>query len=776
MGTPSEQFITTMKLRELRKQRTHFHSAYTTLATQVAAAPDEPARVQVLYDGLRAIQFADQPLHPTVANLDPLLLTAAHGQAPPATLAYWRAALDTERVQGARRAELVYLFGALLEEWSFTPRRDLAAQAEAQAQRGHLLQHLLHPPAPTDPTRLTAWCASWGGTPAERAPYWTDTVGAHWRGRVTGGEVTTALQAIATDRDRAPSRRREARQLATQAVLVKELADALTIQLDQLDTWTWPAGGVRTIARWNHRKWRLFFDEDLPTACLLELLGTRWSTAVQDFFPYLVRCEAARREAARATGDEEEVEVLREDRANRIEYGSVLTRRQTLRRKLQARNQQGGYRASGDQPLLQAIQWVQAEIQLARAAFPDEPLYVLKADLADFYPSLPHALLLTLLAACGLTPDQQAFFARWLAVPLHTEQAVQSATRGVPTSRRLSHCLGDLVLRLLDTALDSIPTVQTIRVGDDLCLVTPSADAAQQAWDTVQAFCAATGLQLNAEKCGAMAIGGPLPAGLPPTPPTWLLLALDPHGTWTVHAPALRTYIEAARQQIAAAPTLIAQVESYNRQVGYLSMAVALDAALGPAHRASAVQALFTFAGTVGAAGASMIAALQAQITACFPDVSALPEVPEAWFYWPLTAGGLGLRQVSILAVQVVPPRQEARPPAVPPRRRATWDRRMNVWSRYYESLLEPAVQRLPVTGTVMETQVEDFIARGAELSAGGQETLATYWRWVLYLDGPEILHALGTFRFLITELVPVQLITGGRLGTDEGEEPPGSV
>src|SRR5262249_15059742 len=61
---------------------------------------------------------------------------------------------------------------------------------------------------------------------------------------------------------------------------------------------------------------------------------------------------------------------------------------------------------------------VNAEVRLARAAFPDRPLYVVKADLRDFYASIPHDVLLTLLRRLGVGEAERAFFARFLAPPL----------------------------------------------------------------------------------------------------------------------------------------------------------------------------------------------------------------------------------------------------------------------------------------------------------------------------------------------------------------------
>jgi hypothetical protein len=64
-----------------------------------------------------------------------------------------------------------------------------------------------------------------------------------------------------------------------------------------------------------------------------------------------------------------------------------------------------------------------------------------------------------------------------------------------------------------------------------------------------------------------------------------------------------------------------------------------------------------------------------------------------------------------------------------------------------------------PAANTVMETLVTDFIHRGSEMTNRHQAGLSPYWRWILSIYGPQMLDLLGTFRFLITELVPLQLI-----------------
>ena len=62
-----------------------------------------------------------------------------------------------------------------------------------------------------------------------------------------------------------------------------------------------------------------------------------------------------------------------------------------------------------------------------------------------------------------------------------------------------------------------------------------------------------------------------------------------------------------------------------------------------------------------------------------------------------------------------------------------------------------------------MESLVKDFIARGSEVGGREQKGLSKYWQWIVYTYGPALLEALGTFRFLLTELVPLQLILENR-------------
>src|SRR5678815_988767 len=79
--SPSEQFITQVKFRELREQRDKSLAAYDQLARTAANAHDDVSRLRLLYAGLREMQFAKQPLHPDVGNLELILRQGDGSQA-----------------------------------------------------------------------------------------------------------------------------------------------------------------------------------------------------------------------------------------------------------------------------------------------------------------------------------------------------------------------------------------------------------------------------------------------------------------------------------------------------------------------------------------------------------------------------------------------------------------------------------------------------------------------------------------------------------------------
>jgi hypothetical protein len=398
-------------------------------------------------------------------------------------------------------------------------------------------------------------------------------------------ELAPVLEQMSSNPQRPAALRAQARRFQRDDLLQRELADALTIMLAHQDEWQWTQEGVPVYAGQTPGKWRLFTADDLPTACFLELLGARWYEAFQQFLraEQEARLKQLRRlaasgeagktapasqvhqaaglgmlgapdlwaEAAPGKHSPLEEELSGWVEYNKMDYGSVFKRRAEMRGKLRDVQEVVGYGLRETITGMEnALLLLHAEVQLARAAFPGRPFYLLKIDLKDFYPTLPHALLLRILSRFGLTPEQLAFFRTYLRVPMQEGGQVVQAERGAPNLHALSDALGDLVLGLLEWQVQRVARVQMVRMVDDIGILATSAEEAQNAWQAVQAFCADCGLVLNVEKCGAVCVHGERPAGLPAGPFSWLLLNLDEQGDWYVNTGAFESYLAQAREQV----------------------------------------------------------------------------------------------------------------------------------------------------------------------------------------------------------------------------------
>jgi hypothetical protein len=783
------QFITGMKLRELQRQRARFRDSYQRLRQHVDAAPDAAGRLRRLYDGLQEQKFAGQPLHPEVVNLEIALREMEAGTLAPDVLALWQDRLEKELAAGQLRSEFVYLFGALLEEWSREGESNPVLRRQSAVEGQRLLEEAT---GPEQPNRHAAFFDS---LLEGLGPALTDLADRLKEKREKRGALGSIpdldLKRIARNIYQPAQIRKEAKDFLANQELRGELSDALAILLAELDTWDWPPGGVAVRPLWTRNKWRLYLDLDLPTVSMLEGVGVSWvfiwnelsGSAAEERAarskkpPRLAAALAAISQPLRRLEQQLRLNPLLAPPDDRVPWAeetgfSEEIEPTELRSVRQQRREQldglrhfpvgSDYEGEPDNQTM-TVQFLHAEMRLARAAFPDRPLHVVKIDLKDFYPSIPHDVLLAVLEKLGVPEADRGFFRRFLSPLLAREGSPPARMRrGVPVGLALSGMLAELLLRFLDWHVRRRARVEIVRLVDDVCLLTPKAEEALAGWQAVEEFCAACGLQMNRAKCGAVCLGGTVPAGLPRERPRWGMLELDDRGDWHVHAPTFQAHLQQTRERVEAAPSVFAKVAQYNTNVRFLLGALALAVDLGEVHRHSTWEAIRTFHGSFFGPGRGIVAGLGEEIRARFQaDVA---DIPDGWVYWPLTAGGLGLQNPLVKAGQYAESHRQ-RPRLEPPRDRPPgWDTQENEWSAYYERLLQRLKEAEPKETKVMKTLVDDFIQRGQKISAGKQKGLSSYWRWILYIYGPQILQKFGTFRFLITELVPMQLIGDQRL------------
>ncbi len=780
MAQTTLQFISQVKLGELRRQRALLLDAYDRIGLE-ATVGSEVDGLRVLYHGLRGVRVAGKPMHPDLGNLEFVL----NGADPSAeTVAFWRGRLEAEARAGRLRADIVYLFGALLGEWGddATP----AGFREERRQAHETLRQQARTPSPeTDHRPL--FDEVFAGL-RDRLPQAADRIAeAIDRSIQHGSYAVGGLADVAQNIYEPAAIRAEARRFLNDHVLQSQFDDALRVVTRDPREWAWPVGGVTTRALWTRNKWRLYPDLSLVQLSVLNSFGRFWAWAVEVAYSdaatrldRLARLQKLTELNAPEVIVENEKRMLRQVEES-IDLGwyepadpwdetptvpasvedfthGVASRRATAQMELRLPHAGGYYEGYGAN---RVVHLVHAEVRTLRAAFPGTPLYVVKFDIANYFATIPHDVLIEMLGRLGLTEDGLAAVRRFLAVPHRVDGQVVPAVRGVPMNQHLSHWLAEYLLRLMERHIHQSVRVRIIRQTDDVCLLAPDATQIAAAWEAAQRFLKACGLDVNAEKGGALAIGADLPPGLPAGGPRWGLLELTVAGEWGVHEEALQTFLSDTQKHIAARPALLGRVTLYNAHLRFLTTALGLALDLGDVHRAAVGVALRRFEAEAFGPGVSVVAGLRAGIAERYLNGTGLGHLPESWMYWPITAGGLSLRSALVLEGQYregLEARRKERVEA-PAERPADWQAGDTDWLAFYEDQLAEVTPAKPKESKVMRTLVEDFIARGREISGGKQESLSDYWRWVLCLYGPEILDKFGTFRFLLTDLVPLQLI-----------------
>lgn len=791
MSENTEQFIARMKLRELREQRDQLRATYAELQKKSTSAATLEEQLQLLYEGLREIKLTQTSLHPDVENLDVLLQRGANRAISDELLKFWLARLQTELATGQLRAEFVYLFGALLEEWA-TGKQAVSAPSREQEQASQTLRaKLAETPADVDPDEVLKpfftfleWQISQNHSDQAElyetldSPVWDE-------------EASTVLKHLEGSLYRSAAIRSEAKRYLANEDARRELVDALTILISHIEEWRWPEDGVPcNIVEAGHR-WRLFLDEEFPMACLLEIMGLRLNQYLKRQLITIRGNRLARLTRLREL-NAPDIILENEERLMREEWGrvtdgdmehgdgsatltpdpySVVAKRLAAQHEL--RNITLLDRYSGEQStsaMETALALINAEIELHRAAYPESPLYILKVDIQDFYASINHNVLEKFLPIFKLPGKYSDFISRYLRVPIRFGNTVVKTGQGIPNDRVLSNWLAELVMLALDRYILSGSYVQIVRLVDDICIISPSGDKAVAAWKAIQEFCKAVGLTVNASKTGSVTINGEAVSELPEGSPKWMTLLLDTNGQWHVNQTVVAEYTARIRQQLEQASTTLARVELYNNGLQYLKDNLAFGAFLGETHRREINDALLNFHAHLFDPNQSIVRKITDGIRQKFGLENFISGIPEAWLYWPLTAGGLGLKQTAVITASYTKATEYQFRILPPKERGANWEYVNNGWCNFYDSRLRLVQPAAPAPTKILETLVTDFIARGSLLTSGRQHNLGFYWRWIVYTFGPQILERFGSFRFLITELVPMQLIQQRRIGSDEAE------
>ena len=278
---------------------------------------------------------------------------------------------------------------------------------------------------------------------------------------------------------------------------------------------------------------------------------------------------------------------------------------------------------------------------------------VICSDFEWFGPSLPHASILTVLEFFGVTTEWLNFFKKWLAAPLRfvdsdNNDGVRVRKRGTPFNYTLSAFCGEVVLFIMDFAVNQASGgLQLYRLHDDLWLFDSDAAKCARGWKEMNAYANLVGLTFNKEKTGSACVGYDEQSmtDFPSGDIRWGFLKFDTsQGRFAIDQVQVDIHIEELRRQLNATKSIVGWVNAYNKYMaffrrnfgGYPARCFGEDHLNDLLKTFARIQSeLFKDVGNKSA-----VAYLQERIAKKFT----ISDLPEGYFYFPVTTGGLELK------------------------------------------------------------------------------------------------------------------------------------
>jgi hypothetical protein len=465
--------------------------------------------------------------------------------------------------------------------------------------------------------------------------------------------------------------------LESQPAVLEELVDVLNMDLEGLDTWEWePAPVPLNMRRQLNGKYRVYMDEETHQAILLHFIGKVWATAMKQAFvafyhsgawlqtPYRSMSKKSRhvREYFVPGSTSSKISV-RNHRRKHYEADYFMTQ---LPDKFMddyvdyaAEDQDG----QGDQlgkrsPLATKqgmLRLLTTEMLLNTKIYNE--FTVLQSDFKWFGPSLPHDTIFTTLKFLGVPDKWLRFFKKFLEPSVVFAQdgpdgEMHVRKCGIPMSHILSDALSEAVLFCLDFAVNKRTKGANIyRFHDDLWFWGQESTCVQ-AWTAIREFADVMGLELNKEKTGSALVvadkanARALSQALPEGQIKWGFLVLDAEkGQWVIDRAQVDEHIDELRRQLGACRSVMAWVQAWNSYLTrFFSTHFGKPAnCFGRQHNDMIIETfehiqrkLFTEAGT-----ANVTDYLRSVLKERFGTSG---NVPDAFFYFPIELGGLGLR------------------------------------------------------------------------------------------------------------------------------------
>ncbi|KAI0600472.1 hypothetical protein F4775DRAFT_546072 [Biscogniauxia sp. FL1348] len=502
------------------------------------------------------------------------------------------------------------------------------------------------------------------------------------------------------------------------SMVLREIADVLNVRYADFESWEWQAGeeGIPVLPRQQlNGKYRIWMDEDVLQAIFIHYVGTNCCISLKETLEYLIKPKhglwkwqtgsgLTHKEALRRsyylTGYPPTQDSVDEERRKRYQALFFLSQLPSSTGSWGAKtyDNDGEAEPEGDDDDAPADKRESRNIKqallhtLATESVMHRSLYgesaVLQSDLQWFATGLSHTTIFAVMRFFGFPEVLTAFFRKVLEAPLNMvpssgappSQGARIRRRGVPMAHAPEKLIGELILFVMDLAVNQETGMLLYRLHDDLFLCGEPPRVAK-AWKAMGTMAKVMGLEFNMNKTGSVYLtddgrspDAAVAAGLPQGVVRIGHLTLDPaSGEWILDQKQVSEHVSQLGKQLAACTSVLDWVKTWNSCVGrFFSHTFGEPAfCFGSQHVDSILttyqqmqRVLFGGApnsssdstkSVVGEDGndtlqASVVRHLKSKIEARF----GITGVPDAFVLLPEKLGGLGLRNpfIPFLAVR----------------------------------------------------------------------------------------------------------------------------
>lgn len=561
------QSITSIKLRELRKQREVFEFRKQKLLQDVEAAGDEQTKVRVLLSALARMHTsnAEKPLEEfhdweladglgelSLTNIRRFLDQSTYDPSIPSSLLNeFEQELRQTLDRGQRKLDYADLYARLLTEWLSS---DASSHVDVSMPEGDVADSAFEV-VETQKTRLLQLSEKFESvvfTPLEVNVAEIENL---LNGLFSGDEGTKTLRLLREsqklfgdnfaartkpfDHDvlnwcikgllqsdlLSDQKKNTLEDFLHDEVVLTEIGDVLNMRFADLEGWEWDAASGIPVEprRQLNGKYRVVMDEDILQSIFLHFISMSWS----------VQFKARLRDVVTNGLAWNRPQKMSQDEVGRREYflgrggvrpcdGMASQQQSTYERRffmcqlpsdLQAGtadyhdDDDGGKKPSSiKQELLRTLG---TEVIIHRSLYGE--VAVVQSDLQWFATSTSHLTVATILKFFGVSQMWVSFFQRYLEAPLRmvglegSSAEVRIRKRGVPIGHVFQKLFGELIIFAMDLAVNQEAEMLLYRLHDDLWLF-GEPEKCVKAWKVMERCARVMGVEFNESKTGSVCL------------------------------------------------------------------------------------------------------------------------------------------------------------------------------------------------------------------------------------------------------------------------------